>query len=130
MRYLHRTKLKLPCVCMPNNRLSRVIPSALVLAALAIVAGLPTLAQTPAATTTTLAITSGGSAVTTVASGAAVKLTATVLWGTTPVTPGLVKFCDASASYCEDFHLLGTAQLTSAGRATAVIRPTPGSHSY
>ena len=56
----------------------------------------------PWATTTSLTITSGGSAVTTVASGSVVTLTATVMAGTTPVTVGLVNLCDATANYCTD----------------------------
>ena len=90
---------------------------------------LPTaFAQT--ATTTTLAVTSGGSAATSIASGTVVTLTATVTAGSTPVTPGLVKFCDATATYCEDSHLLGTAQLISAGTATFKFEPANGNHSY
>jgi hypothetical protein len=88
----------------------------------------PALAQT--ATTTTLAIASGGSAVTTITSGSVVTLTATVVAGTTPVTPGLVTFCDATATYCEDIHIVGSAQLTTAGTATVKLRPGIGSHSY
>jgi hypothetical protein len=88
----------------------------------------------PAATTTTLAITSGGNAVTTVASGSMVTLTATVVAGTTPVTVGQVDFCDAAAKYCTDIHIVGTAQLiqVGAGAGTAVFRFIPGigSHSY
>jgi hypothetical protein len=88
----------------------------------------------PAATTTTLAITSGGNAVTTVASGSMVTLTATVMAGTTPVTVGQVNFCDAAAKYCTDIHIVGTAQLIQVGasRGTAVFRFIPGigSHSY
>jgi sugar lactone lactonase YvrE len=90
----------------------------------------PALAQTKAATTTTLAITSGGGAVAQVASGSVATLTATVLTGTTAVTPGQVNFCDASAKSCADIHLLGTAQLTSAGTAMMKFRPGIGSHSY
>ena len=84
----------------------------------------------PAATTTTMAVTSGGSTVTTVAAGNVVTLTATVKAGATAVTIGQVNFCDASAAYCTDIHLLGTRQLTSAG--TAVLKFIPGvrSHSY
>ena len=52
---------------------------------------------TPASTTTTLTVTSGGSDVTSVASGTVVTLTATVVSGSTKVTPGQVRFCDASA---------------------------------
>jgi trimeric autotransporter adhesin len=88
----------------------------------------------PAATTTTLAITSGGNPVTTVASGSMVTLTATVVAGTTAVTVGQVNFCDAAAKYCTDIHIVGTAQLiqTGAGAGTAVFRFIPGigSHSY
>ena len=96
--------------------------------ALSLVLSRPAIAQT--ATTTTLAVTSGTSAVTTVSSGTVVTLTARVLAGSTPVTPGQVKFCDAPATYCEDFHLLGTAQLTSSGIAILKFRPTVGSHTY
>ena len=92
---------------------------------------LPAFAATTTTTTnTTLSVTSGGAGVTTVASGSVVTLTATVLAGTTPVTPGLVKFCDATAAYCTDIHILGTAQLTSAGTATLKFVPGIGTHSY
>ncbi|WP_058189783.1 beta strand repeat-containing protein [Terracidiphilus gabretensis] len=83
-----------------------------------------------AATTTTLALTSGGSSATSVSTGSVVTLTATVMAGSTPVTRGLVKFCDAAATYCEDFHIIGTAQLTSAGTAVLKFRPAIGSHTY
>ncbi|MGA3228271.1 MAG: hypothetical protein ABSC65_31210, partial [Acidobacteriaceae bacterium] len=72
----------------------------------------------PALTITTLSVTSGGNAVTTVAPGSVVTLTATVTTGSTPVTPGQVNFCDATAKFCTDIHLLGTAQLTANGTAT------------
>jgi trimeric autotransporter adhesin len=84
----------------------------------------------PAATITTLSVTSGGNAVTTVAQGSVVTLTATVMAGSTPVTPGQVNFCDATAKFCTDIHLLGTAQLTANGTATLKFRPGVGSHSY
>jgi len=84
----------------------------------------------PAATTTTLAVSTGGNAVTTVAQGSVVTLTATVMAGSTPVTPGQVNFCDATAKFCTDIHLLGTAQLTAKGTATLKFRPGVGSHSY
>jgi len=83
-----------------------------------------------ASTTTTLAVTSAGSPVTSVAAGAVVTLTATVVAGSTPVTPGIVNFCDATATYCEDAQLLGSAQLTSTGTAVMKFRPAVGSHSY
>jgi len=81
-------------------------------------------------TTTTLAITSTNGTVTTITSGSAVTLTATVSAGTTAVTVGQVNFCDATAASCTDIHLLGTAQLTSAGTASIKILPAIGSHSY
>src|SRR5271170_4393167 len=84
----------------------------------------------PAATTTTLTVTSGGNAASTVASGSVVTLTATVTAGGTPTTPGQVNFCDATAKYCTDIHLLGTAQGTANGTATLKFRPGVGSNSY
>ena len=87
-------------------------------------------AQTSPSTITTLTITSGGNAVTTVAQGSVVTLTATVNAGSTAITPGQVNFCVATAKSCTDIHLLGTAQLTSAGTAVLKFRPGIGSHSY
>ena len=84
----------------------------------------------PAPTITTLSVTSGGNAVTTVAQGSVVTLTAIVMAGNAPVTPGQVNFCDATAKFCTDIHLLGTAQLTANGTATLKFRPGVGSHSY
>ncbi len=84
----------------------------------------------PAPTITTLSVISGGNAVTTVAPGSVVTLTATVTAGGTPVTPGQVTFCDATAKFCTDIHLLGIAQLTANGTATLKFRPGVGSHSY
>ena len=81
-------------------------------------------------TVTTLAISSGGQAATSVAAGSVVTLTATVSTGTTPVTVGQVKFCDAAVSYCTDIHLLGVAQLTHAGTTVFKFVPSVGSHSY
>jgi hypothetical protein len=86
--------------------------------------------QSKAATTTTITVTSAGSAVTTVSAGAVVTLTASVKAGSAEVTIGQVNFCDASAKYCTDIHLLGTSQLTSAGTATLKFRLGIGSHSY
>ena len=83
-----------------------------------------------APTTTSLTVTSGGSAVTSVAAGTVVTLTATVVSGSTPVNPGKIRFCDASAKHCEDSALLATAQLTAPGTATYKFRPGIGSHSY
>ena len=90
----------------------------------------PVLAQTRAVTATTLALTSSGTSVTSVASGSVVTLTAMVKAGAAAVTTGQVNFCDATLTHCTDIHLLGTAQLTSAGTATMKFRPGIGSHSY
>src|SRR5580700_1442851 len=79
---------------------------------------------------TTLSLTSSGNAVSSVAGGTVVTLTATVQAGATALTPGQVNFCDATAASCTDIHLLGTAQLTSAGTAVLRFRPGPGNHSY
>ena len=81
-------------------------------------------------TTTTLALTSAGSPVTSVVSGSVVTLTATVKSGSAAVTTGQVSFCDASAVFCSDVHLLGKAQLTSAGTAAMKFIPGTGNHSY
>ena len=81
-------------------------------------------ASTPATTTTTLALSAAQ-----VAPGTPVSLTASVA-AAGPVTVGQVNFCDAAATYCTDIHLLGTAQLTSAGTAVLRFFPGIGSHSY
>jgi hypothetical protein len=97
---------------------------------LALFGGTPRGMAAGAPTTTTLAVTAGGSVVSTVSSGTVVTLTATVLAGTTPVTTGQVKFCDAAATYCDDAHIVGLAQLTTASTAVVSFRPGVGSHSY
>ena len=81
-------------------------------------------------TTTTLAITVSGAPVTSISAGTAITLTATVLSGSAAVSPGVVNFCDAAAAYCTDVHVLGTAQLTSAGTAVIHFVPSPGSRSF
>jgi len=87
-------------------------------------------AQGGSATATTLTVTSGGGTVTTVGAWSVVTLTATVKAGATAVTAGQVNFCDATAQYCTDVRVLGTAQLTSAGTAVFKFRPAPGAHQY
>lgn len=82
------------------------------------------------ATSTSLSVTAGGSAATSVSSGTVVTLTASVAYGSTPVTTGQVDFCDAAANFCTDVHLLGAVQLTSGGTAVLRFRPAPGSHLY
>jgi hypothetical protein len=84
----------------------------------------------PQSTTTALAVTPGGNPVTIVSQGTVVTLTATVTAGGTSVTPGTVSFCDTAALSCADIHLVGNAQLTSAGIATVRFRATAGTHSY
>jgi len=86
--------------------------------------------QPKAATTTSLAVTAGGAAVTSVTPKTVVSLTATVQAAGAPATLGQVNFCDASVTYCTDIHLLGTAALTNAGTATFKFVPGPGVHSY
>ena len=81
-------------------------------------------------TTTTLAVASAGNPVTSVSSGSVVTLTAAVVSVGAPVVTGQVNFCDASATYCTDIHLLGTAQLSSKGTATLKFLPGIGSHNY
>ena len=81
-------------------------------------------------TTTTLAVASAGNPVTSVSSGSVVTLTAAVVSVGAPVVTGQVNFCDASATYCTDIHLLGTAQLSSKGTATLKFVPGIGSHNY
>src|SRR5580704_3420946 len=91
----------------------------------------PYSAHASAATTSTaLEITADASAATSVSSGTVVTLTATVNEGRAPVTTGQVKFCDADAADCADIHLLGIAQLTTAGVAAFKFVPGPGIHSY
>jgi Bacterial Ig-like domain (group 3) len=82
-------------------------------------------AQTKAATVTSLSVSASSLAASTV-----VTLTAKVTAGGANVSPGQVNFCDATAAYCIDIHILATAQLTSSGTATYKFRPAIGSHSY
>ncbi len=85
-------------------------------------------AQSP--TTTQLSITASGIPLTAVPTGTVVTLTATVQGREGVVSPGLVKFCDASAPFCTDFHIVGSGQLVAAGTAQMKFRPGPGSHRY
>lgn len=87
-------------------------------------------AQAKASTTATLALTVGGGSPATTTSGTVVTLTSTVTSGATDLTTGQVNFCDANAAHCTGVHLLGTAQLTSAGTAVLKFRPGVGSNSY
>jgi len=87
-------------------------------------------AQTKAATVTSLSVSAGGSGKSSVVAGTVVPLTAQVTAGGANISPGQVNFCDATAAYCMDIHILATAQLTSSGTATYKFRPGIGSHSY
>jgi Bacterial Ig-like domain (group 3)/FG-GAP-like repeat len=81
----------------------------------------------PAATKTTLAISA-----TTVPYKTPITLTATVTSGGSPVTAGIVLFCEATAIFCENNSALGVAQLTFPG-ATASVKLGSGplgNHSY
>jgi hypothetical protein len=65
-----------------------------------------------------------------VASGSVITLTASVSAGSTALTTGQVNFCDAPATRCTDIHLLGTAQLTSAGAAVLKLLPGVGNRKF
>jgi trimeric autotransporter adhesin len=123
MRSLQRVA-GLPPQVRPNS-----FCCALVIACLAW-CGDPQPAWASQATQTTLSVTSGGNAVSSVAGGTVVTLTATVQAAGAALTLGQVNFCDATAASCTDIHLVGTAQLTSAGTAVLRFRPGSGSPSY
>src|SRR6202051_5167228 len=59
-------------------------------------------------------------------------LTATVTSGGSPITAGVVLFCEATAKFCENNSALGVAQLTFPGSTASVkIGSGPiGNHSY
>ncbi len=86
---------------------------------------LPLTASAATSTSTSLAASA-----TTVAHGTVLTLTATVVAGATAVSPGSVRFCDASASTCQDTAQLARVQLTSSGVATYKFIPALGSHTY
>jgi hypothetical protein len=81
----------------------------------------------PASTSTTLAISA-----TSVPYKTPIILTATVTSGGSPITAGIVLFCEATATFCENNSALGIAQLTSSGSTASVkIGSGPiGNHSY
>src|SRR5260370_37229539 len=80
------------------------------------------------ATSTTMTVTSGGSPVTSVTPRTAMTLTATILAGTTPITSGQRKFCDASATHCTDLHSLARAGIPREGCAAYHLGRGPGPH--
>jgi len=81
----------------------------------------------PAPTQITLAISA-----TSVPYQTPIILTATVTSGGSPITAGMVLFCEATATFCENNSALGLAQLTSPGSTASVkIGSGPiGNHSY
>jgi FG-GAP-like repeat/Bacterial Ig-like domain (group 3) len=89
--------------------------------------------QPAGTTTTTLVVARAISSTiprTWVPTGTPITLTATVVAGSTPLTPGVVKFCDSTSS-CTDTRLLGSAQLTSpSGTATLTFIPGKGEHHF
>jgi Bacterial Ig-like domain (group 3)/MBG domain (YGX type)/FG-GAP-like repeat len=84
------------------------------------------------ATTTILGISSSSGPVTSVAAGTILTLTATVKAGGIAATPGLVTFCDATASGCADAAVYGTVPLIHSGPAagTATLRMAFGAGSH
>jgi hypothetical protein len=81
----------------------------------------PLLSQEP--TTTVLELSR-----TTVPAELPVTLTATVTSNGKALTRGQVVFCNASATFCEDLAVLGTAQLTSNGTARIKLLLSLGRH--
>ena len=81
-------------------------------------------------TTTILTVTAASGNAANVTAGSTISLTAAVSSESITIKAGRVNFCDASAPYCTDIHVLATAQLTSAGTATIKLRPAVGTHSY
>jgi hypothetical protein len=98
---------------------------------LLVISTLVTMASTafaaPAATSISLAISA-----TSVPYKTPITLTATVTSGGAPITAGLVLFCEATATYCENNSALGIAQLTYPGSTASVkVGSGPiGNHSY
>jgi sugar lactone lactonase YvrE len=94
------------------------------------VAGTTAAVAQKVATTTSLAVSSASGPVTSVSYGTAVTLTATVTPASGVLAAGQVNFCDGAAAHCTDIHILGTAQITSAGKASIKLRLAPGSRSF
>jgi hypothetical protein len=121
--------------CRGFTHVYRMLPHAVLLAgAASLIVGIATggtaSAQTKAATVTSFSISANGSGTSSVAAGTVVTLSAQVTAGGANLSPGQVNFCDATAAYCTDIHILATAQLTSSGTAIYKFRPGIGSHSY
>lgn len=87
----------------------------------------PAMWAQPSPTTTTLTLSSSS-----VTTGTAVTVRATVISGGTAVTSGQVVFCNASATYCEGAAILGSAWIMASGSAagTASIHKIFGPGTY
>ena len=83
-------------------------------------------AATPLPTSTELTITP--SPANGISAGTLLTLKATVSSSGVPVTPGMVRFCNAEATYCEDANILGQAQLTTNGTASLNLILPIGEH--
>jgi hypothetical protein len=83
----------------------------------------PTLAYAGTVTTTTLQVTP-----VCLSQGCPTTLTATVVAGSSAVHPGLVYFCDSSATTCENGLPVGHAQLLANGTATIKSVLSSGIH--
>jgi trimeric autotransporter adhesin len=99
-----------------------------ILLLLAVVTSTRSQAQT--ATTTALTVLAGGSPVSTVSTGTAITLTATVTAAGSTIKQGQVNFCTAAAAHCADINVLGVAALNATGKATLILRPDPGAYTY
>lgn len=80
------------------------------------------------ATQTTLAFLVNGQPVTSASRTSQVNLTATVTSSGSPVTPGIVTFCDAAYAACVGQGFIGIAQTNSKGIATLPMRFGAGAH--
>lgn len=111
---------------MPVGRLGRLNRAGWA-GCLAILIGFSGATAEAATVSTTTSLTIGPSGA--VAQGTVESLTASVTAGGSVVSGGTLYFCDATATSCADAAILATAQVTTAGTATAKMRLGPGSYS-
>ena len=97
------------------------------LAILVILIAVQSLWAQPSSTSASLSLSSSS-----VTTGSAVTLTASVTSSGTPVTQGQILFCNASAPICEGPAVFGVASLITAGTnaGTAIIHETFGPGTY
>ena len=120
MKHLHNLLRKTPLAGgLPGARLTCARVRILICALACLLFGSGTAAAQIARTT--LAVASSRNPVTTVATGTVVTLTATATAASTPVTSGIVNFCDATAAHCECIRIVGTAQLISAAYRPGLV---------